>query len=1287
MLKIFLSSVYKSLENARAEVVHKLKIGEFQVINMEAFGARPDLPLEVCLKEIRKAHAAVVVIGPRYGSSIPNGELSYTHREFRECQDRQIPILAFVLPAADDISQEEKEKLEGFIEEAGSSLKYETSSESGLTADVVASLSGAKARGSIGYRYSIFQTYERFFSQQLSTETNNLFSHLSGLVGREDEIAKLINFSQGENRLFIITASGGSGKSRLLLETARALKSDNKRAMPIFFVDIGSQWDDEDIASLPTVPMVLVVDDAHRRSDLDRLISACLEHNPNLKVIISCRPAALPVLKSNLKSYLGLDTDTNSLVLEKLSDKHAKLLAEACLGDEFKGLADRLVKISEKNPLLVTIGAKCIAQKKVAPEILSRNPEEFRHTALNTLLADPTFELGNGEIKRRALELLSAIGPINSANTSCINASAEFLEIKSPELLRIITQLEKSGFILRRGRLIRVTPDVLSDHLLHDAAIDEHHKTTGYVDLIVQKFSSILLGNILANAAELDWRAATTSDYEPVLATTWKAIIESLPAAKNSRRKELIGQLERAAAFAPSEVLKILEWLCDNPVAPKDEHFEHFGLADDLSYLQDALCELFAFIATHPNFTVACVKRIWMFARNDDRTIHSNPQSARRRLQELLEYKVKIPEKVQLLTMKFLIEQLNTHSGDNSYPWAVEILGTVLKREVETTTANKHTITIGGFSLAPYLSKFKSSREEAINTLKNIALKESNVNAARALIELDSLIYPPYGRMGGEVTEDELKTWLDESSMVVEILLNVANNASCEVVRYLAGKKLRSVQYNSWPDLSKVIKEAVKKLKPIDDQDLHDVLFGMPDRMQRRSWEDEEKRVKAMCEDISKNLWKKHEMPKNLVAYLFNLIQLRDQMVSTTHINEWTLVGSIISANMGAAGTMVSELLSTNSIIGFRLIPAVLSELKRLQNNDTVSKILKQLSEEKDPQLRAIIADSFRYLIHSESVSFGDLEYIKPYINDESGDVRTAVVRCLPKFSKVAPKETLELLVNMPWDGNSRLANVVCDVLNPAYGLSPSNLTNQQIATLLKRIESIDDLDSKDHDILEFLTFASTRLPDQTIEMLIKRIKQRSERKDTGIYDRSTPFPYDGRGLHLPGIKNATNKEQILRSIRDHTLDATLVEEYWFAQLFRVACAPGSEAALSLLGEWIDSKDENKISTAAHLLTAFNYTFIFANDVVVSRILEAAASVSTKCLKDTRSILFGMSVSGIYNSSPGEPAPRHVETMSSSKELAEKYKDKPVVKEFYEALSKQAEGSIQRELEEWEEQE
>lgn len=119
MIRLFLGLVRRGLEELRAQIVEGLRTAKFDVANMEIFGARPELPLESCLAEIRKCDALILIVGPRYGALTDAGDVSFTREGFREACRRGIPVLAFILPPAADAPDEEQQRLREVTAEVG----------------------------------------------------------------------------------------------------------------------------------------------------------------------------------------------------------------------------------------------------------------------------------------------------------------------------------------------------------------------------------------------------------------------------------------------------------------------------------------------------------------------------------------------------------------------------------------------------------------------------------------------------------------------------------------------------------------------------------------------------------------------------------------------------------------------------------------------------------------------------------------------------------------------------------------------------------------------------------------------------------------------------------------------------------------------------------------------------------------------------------------------------------------------------------------------------------------
>lgn len=102
--KIFISSIYEDLKEARGKVRDAVLSMYHLPIGMEQFDASNEAQWAVIKKHIDMTDYYVLIIGHRFGSVIEEGAdkgLSYTQKEFRYARELGIPILAFFL--SDDV--------------------------------------------------------------------------------------------------------------------------------------------------------------------------------------------------------------------------------------------------------------------------------------------------------------------------------------------------------------------------------------------------------------------------------------------------------------------------------------------------------------------------------------------------------------------------------------------------------------------------------------------------------------------------------------------------------------------------------------------------------------------------------------------------------------------------------------------------------------------------------------------------------------------------------------------------------------------------------------------------------------------------------------------------------------------------------------------------------------------------------------------------------------------------------------------------------------------------------
>lgn len=98
--QIFISSTYKDLIPEREKVRDVVLSMYHFPIGMEMFNAADEEQWEIIRETIDSSDYYVLILGKRYGSTIPPGKpdagMSYTEKEFRYAVSRGIPVLAFI---------------------------------------------------------------------------------------------------------------------------------------------------------------------------------------------------------------------------------------------------------------------------------------------------------------------------------------------------------------------------------------------------------------------------------------------------------------------------------------------------------------------------------------------------------------------------------------------------------------------------------------------------------------------------------------------------------------------------------------------------------------------------------------------------------------------------------------------------------------------------------------------------------------------------------------------------------------------------------------------------------------------------------------------------------------------------------------------------------------------------------------------------------------------------------------------------------------------------------------
>jgi hypothetical protein len=564
-MDIFISSVGRDLKPERQAVIGEvLKLGD-RPIGMEYFGASPEPPLEECLSQLADADLMILVLGPSYGSVHPGTGLSYTENEFRYAQKSGIDVLAFAAEklsdkviAANDATA--VKKYQEFLSAVKANTTYvEFSNPDQLAAAVSTGISNYKRKhGELGRRVSPFATAGEYFAWSL--DPKKYFNHSWALVGRKDVLDRVRGFVTGQGTVGVLYGAGGLGKSKILLEFANAF-DEQAAGWKIRFLRETMPLSGDFARGLPADPCIVVIDDAHRYAQLETALTLLGEQRyaGRTKFILTARPSA----KHLIDATLAHSADASEIIdlgrIEPLRAQDARSLAEQALGPTNMIYLDRLVNASSQTPIVIVVGGRLIRAKQLDPGLFATD-EAFQRAVLDRFYEEVTKILpAPTQPWRDLLTLVSALGPVRTADSQFRQSAAEFLEFQPWDLVERLGVLEQGGLLWRRGGLLEVTPDVLADHLLQSKCVSASDEDTGFAKGLFDKFAGLSGANLFRNLGELQWRIDQTKGRPQVLSAIWSAVETEFADANYAGRVHILGVIREAAIYQPEQALRVVK--------------------------------------------------------------------------------------------------------------------------------------------------------------------------------------------------------------------------------------------------------------------------------------------------------------------------------------------------------------------------------------------------------------------------------------------------------------------------------------------------------------------------------------------------------------------------------------------------------------------------------------------------------------------------------------------------------------------------------------------------------
>ena len=622
----------------------------------------------------------------------------------------------------------------------------------------------------LGARIPPFLDGRDFFKSYMDKQ--KLLHHLHPFYGREQYIVKLDNFINSDKKFAILYGHPTVGKSKILFEYCKRFQRTFPKKKLLFVRDNSTLTED----SIPSLPIrndvLIVIDDAHTRSDLNLLFEIAKKYSGTIKFLFVTRSYALKPLELQVYSS-NFDSDDLEILpeVQPLGIPDLERLGKEILGSKYELYLQPLLKITQDSTRSFVIGAKLLVEHAVLPESL-HNHDEFRRLLI---LRFKDILLGNIDSKfkpdhiQNLLKLIAILSPIRPDDRDFQERASRFLGIEKFIFIDLLSALEQAGVLIRRGYSLRITPDILSDFILDQACITPQGSSTSYADAVSEAFGYEYFQNILKNLSELEFRRSGSGKPLQLLDNIWEKKREVFKIGSNLERLAFLNIVDKVAYLMPEKSLNLIEFALNNPSD------NNIGILGEITHedVKRILPKILQKISYDLELFPRCSDILWNLGKDQQGYPSSTPDHPIRILSDFMDYDPEMPPDFR----EFLLDQIEFWLKDSNafeYRYSpLDILDSIFKKEGESITAKGRNISITRYYVN--YNAVKNDREKALSILSSLTSSNSPKILIRTLKSLFTALTPPFGLKEHETSKEIYKQWISEQLSVLKIISNLAN--------------------------------------------------------------------------------------------------------------------------------------------------------------------------------------------------------------------------------------------------------------------------------------------------------------------------------------------------------------------------------------------------------------------------------------------------------------------------------------------------------------------------------
>lgn len=1087
-----------------------------------------------------------------------------------------------------------------------------------------------------------------------------LFNHTWSLVGREGALSDLkAQLEDKKVRVLFLLGAGGVGKSRVLKQAIEQYERRHNSATVLFLART-SEITKKSLDELGTKPALLVVDDAHDRSDL-LLLFQFASMRENIRLVLALRPYGMEHLKAQASNFSLIDEEiTKEVKLEALTLEQAEDLATQVLKRESGPLqaAKDIARLTYDCPLATVVGAQIVAREKKHFE-LAKNEDAFRSTLFGRfedVIAGELANASNVVPLKQLLRVLALVQPFFPDDKSLLELVEQLEEIPPHDTNRFLKLLIDGGVLFKRGARYRLSPDVLADYIIEANCVGPQNVSTGYAEKAFDLANERQVESLLLNLSKLDWRRSNgDASNSKLLDGVWKKL-----KPQSEYDDPHIRAVKAIAFYQPLRAIEFGESLIRRGEFIKQ------------------LPEIFKYAAYNISHVVRACEALWQLGRDDPRELNSHPDHPIRILAELCEVQPNKPRDYNEAVVHFGMKLANDPGSWQFRFTPLDILEPIFLTEGHLTSSKNHAITFKPFTVN---SEFVAPLRQRVFDLILQLLGNTNLRiAVRAAGAIANAIRYPVGLFNAQISDEVRDGW---TKVFVKTLGSIEKTVRSNRFDPLVLVGIaRSVSWHAHygpKETKRAAKAVIAALSTsVDYRVLATLLDGYGTELRRSDRANFDALWKKHLENLARDIAKAFPEADERLKYIGRLLRhIQDGKTEDTGSGH-VLFDTLLSASADFVRAAIADAQKNENSPTARFTIGALHTLWKVDVGEARRAVQEFLASGR-ADLAAAVGYTFASLDFSR-VGYGDDERsaVETLLTSDIHRLVGAGIRALRAVARHDPDETIRLARIANVGGQHYLADELLCLFAFGEEVPFKRLSEDDVDQLLAKLDQVPEL--KGHWTETFLADVSETFPDKLVTFFMQRT-ERAARENNWKIRPANHGPY----VHVPlRVKATAQYLPLLSKVVQWMKNAKFEKEakglfhFRSREVFEALFGSFDDSVVRFIEEYSKAANEADFEWIASILHEAPHTFVFSHSKFVIDLLTRAQRIGPDVVKNVASALYASAVGGIRQGVAGEPFPRDLETKANSeKVLADLSRFSPSY-ELYDGLRKNAEAEIAR---------